>query len=121
MKGSPVSPRPINIPRVTILAEAILVPAQFGDIWSGGGYSPERELAAAVLDAAVTDLQKYRYARRRGPQRMYWQAYQWVASRDREWPFSFVNICESLGLCPKVLRARLLGPRGSDAAKTQAA
>jgi hypothetical protein len=99
--------------------QAILDPAQFRDIWNGGSYSPERELAAAVLGAAVADLQKYRHAH--GCCRPYRQAYEWVAAVDREWPFSFVNICESLRLSPEALRAQLLGPRYGEAAKAQAA
>ena len=70
--------------------------SQFRDIWNGEGHSPERELASAVLDAAASDLRNYRYARRRRRQRIYWQTYQWVASDSREWPFSFVNMCEFL-------------------------
>jgi hypothetical protein len=100
-----------------LIFAAILDPAQFHDIWGGGGLSPERELAAAVLAAAVTDLQKYRYARRRRRQRLYWQAYQWVASADRQWPFSFVNICETLRLAPDALRQRLLNPAAGELAQ----
>jgi hypothetical protein len=121
MKGFAISPRPKTGHRAPLFAAAILDPAQFRDIWSGAGHSPERELAAAVLDAAVVDLQKYRYARGRGRQRMYWQTYQWVASSDREWPFSFINICETLRLSPEALRARLLGPRHGEAPNAQAA
>jgi hypothetical protein len=121
MNGYPASPRGNTIPRITLFADAVLDPTQFHDIWGGGGHSPERELAAAVLDAAVVDLEKYRYARGRYRQRMYWQAYQWVASEDRSWPFSFVNICESLRLAPEALRVRLLGQRYGEAPKAQAA
>jgi hypothetical protein len=100
---------------------SILHPRQFRDIWHGDGHSPERELAAAVLDAAISDLRNYRYARRRRRQRMYWQTYQWVASNDREWPFSFVNICEFLRLSPAALRARLLHPSHSERSEAEAA
>jgi hypothetical protein len=91
------------------LANTILHPAQFRDIWNGEGHSPERELAAAVLENAAADLRNYRYARRRRRQRMYWQAYEWVASDSREWPFSFVNICEFLRISPQAMRESLLG------------
>jgi hypothetical protein len=121
MKGYSASSESNNVPRVPLFGGAILHPAQFHDIWSGGGQSPERELAAAVLDSAVGDLRNYRYAPQRSRQRAYWQTYRWVASADREWPFSFVNICESLRLSPEALRARLLGPRYGETAKAQAA
>jgi hypothetical protein len=91
MKGHAVPPRPNS-----------------RDIWSGGGHRPERGLAAAVLDTAPADLQKYRYAREPRSQSLYWQAYQWTAAVDWEWLSSFVNICESLRLSPNALRAQLL-------------
>lgn len=109
------SSRVSDVPRVAGFAEehlphTILHPTQFRDIWNGGGYTPERELAAAVLDGAAADLRNYRYARRRRRQRMYWQTYQWVTSDDREWPFSFVNLCEFLRISPAALREQLLQP-----------
>ena len=109
------SSRTNDVPRIPGFSEdhlphTILHPAQFRDIWNGEGHTPERELAAAVLDAAAADLKNYRYARRRRRQRIYWQTYQWVSSEEREWPFSFVNICEFLGISPAALRERLLHP-----------
>jgi hypothetical protein len=98
-----------------------LHPTQFRGLWNGGHGSPEREVAMAVIENAVTDLLRHRYARGRYRQRMYWQAHQWVASSDWDWPFSFVNICEYLRLSAEAPRARLLragdgrgrGPRGA--------
>ena len=112
---SAISARANDVPRGAGFAEdhlphTILHPAQFRDIWNGEGHSPERELASAVLEAAAADLRNYRYARRRRRQRLYWQAYDWVASDNREWPFTFVNICEFLQLSPVALREQLLQP-----------
>jgi hypothetical protein len=39
---------------------------------------------------------------------LYREAYQWVVSDDRSWPYSFLNICDLLGLCAGALRAELL-------------
>jgi len=108
------SARVNDVPRIPGFAEdylphVILHPAQFRDLWGGGGHSPEKELAAAVIDGAVSDLRNYRYARGRRRQRLYMQAYQWVAAEEREWPFSFVNLCEFLEISPQALRERLLG------------
>jgi hypothetical protein len=115
-----------DVPRVPGFAEeylphTVLHPDQFRDIWNGEGLSPERELAAAVLDGAMSDLQKYRFARRRRRQRLYWQAYQWVASDSREWPFSFVNICECLRLSPEAFRERLLSTSDRETQVAEAA
>lgn len=108
MTRSALSSRPHDLPPPTVFSETIMHPAQFRDIWNGAGTSAERELAAAVLAAAIEDLDKYRYARTRHLQRLYWQAYQWIASEDRQWPFSFVNLCEFLQLQPGALREQLL-------------
>src|SRR5579862_4939627 len=83
-------------------------PTQFRGLWNGGHSSPECELAMAVLENAVTDLLRHRYAHGRYGQRMYWIAYQWVASSDWDWPFSFLNICECLRLSADALRTHLL-------------
>ncbi len=86
------------------------LPSQFADIWHRSrSISPERSLGLAVLTEAVVDLQKYRFATRRRQQRLYWEAYQWVASGDRMWPFSFVNLCELNGMDPEASRQHLLG------------
>jgi hypothetical protein len=107
MKRHSISSRPSDLTSELAFA-SILHPTQFRDLWNGDHRSPERALAAAVLEGATEDLLKHRYARSRYRQRLYWQAHQWVTSPDREWPFSFTNICESLHLSPDALRARLL-------------
>jgi hypothetical protein len=86
------------------------LPTQFADIWyRSRAISPERALALAVLQEAVVDLEKYRFAKRRRQQRLFWEAYQWVASNDRHWPFSYVNLCELIGMEPESARRQLLG------------
>lgn len=99
-----------------VLAPEAALPTQFADIWHRSrAISPERALALAVLWEAVFDLQKFRYAQRRRQQRLYWEAYEWVASEERSWPYSFVNLCEHLDLSPESVREQLLGelaPRG---------
>jgi hypothetical protein len=84
------------------------MPVQFRDLWVGSSDSPERELAAAVIAVAAHDLRTNRYARRGPRQRLYVRAYQWLTSEDREWPFSFVNLCELLKLSPAAVREHLL-------------
>jgi hypothetical protein len=93
-----------------VLVPDAALPSQFGDIWyRSRSITPERSLALAVLTEAVVDLQKYRFATRRRQQRMYWEAYQWVVSGDRLWPFSFINLCEINGMDPVASREHLLG------------
>jgi hypothetical protein len=75
--------------------------------WSEAYPHPERELAAAVIEAAAEDLSRYRGARTRGPRRLYWSAHDWIASDGRDWPFSFANLCDVLQLSAEALRGRL--------------
>ncbi|MDX2169945.1 MAG: hypothetical protein SF182_22945 [Deltaproteobacteria bacterium] len=76
--------------------------------WNESYPHPERELAAAVIAAAADDLVRYRTAHTLGPQRLYWSAHDWIGSDDRDWPYSFANLCDVLQIAPDALRARLL-------------
>lgn len=92
-----------------VLAPEVLLPGQFQDVWHhSGAVAPERMLAMAVLSEALHDLTRYRFAKRRRMQRLYWEAYEWVTAADRNWPFSFVNLCDSLGLTVEAVRAQVL-------------
>jgi hypothetical protein len=67
---------------------------------------------AAVLQAVVDDLRGsvYRHAAGYGAstdRRRRRAAVAYVARRDREWPFSFENLCDSLSLDPGRLRNAL--------------
>ena len=70
--------------------------------------TPERELALGVFWQALSDLTKYRFAQHCQKQRLYMDAYEWVVSDDRSWPYSFVNLCDALALGATALRAELL-------------
>jgi len=70
--------------------------------------SGEEILAAAVLKLAFEDLQKHRGATDTRRRRAFREAYVWVASNERRWPFSFLNVCDMLDLSPLALRSKLL-------------
>lgn len=93
-----------------VLVPEAALPTQFADIWHRSrAISPERALTLAVLWEAVLDLQRFRFATRRRQQRLYWEAYQWVVSDDRSWPYSFANLCDAVNLTPESVRRQLLG------------
>lgn len=93
-----------------ILVPDSALPSQFDDIWhKTRAITPERALALAVMWEAVLDLEKFRFAVRRRQQRLYWEAYEWVTGSDRSWPYSFLNLCDILGLAPEPVRKQLLG------------
>lgn len=99
----------LGIAGEAFLEPEVVLPIQFQGIWrDSAATTPEGTLAVSVLCQAADDLLKYRYARRRGRQRLYMEAYTWVASNDRCWPYSFLNLCEALRLSPNAVRAVLL-------------
>lgn len=77
--------------------------------------SPARALALAVLEQAVTDANDQRFARTRCGQRAYWETYQWIIADDREWPYSFVNLCAAIGLDVDLVRRCILDTTTSSA------
>jgi hypothetical protein len=99
-----------GVPPEDLLTPEPALPAQFNEVWHRSrAITPEKALLLSVLWQAILDLRKHRFARRRRYQRLYMEAYKWVGSDDRSWPYSFVNICEALSLTPEGVRHELLG------------
>ena len=78
--------------------------------WRCGG---ERRLAAAVLTTAIDDLARYRESTSTSGRTAYHQARAWIASDDLHWPYSFVNICDALGLEATRVRKAVSRRRGA--------
>ena len=79
---------------------------------------PEKRLALAVLQTVMYDCRIIE-APQTGPARArdrqaYGRAMAYVASEDRSWPYSFENLCDSLGVDPAYLR------RGIERQRTEA-
>lgn len=70
--------------------------------------TPEKGLAVGVLKQAAYDLRRYRTATKAADQEVYLDAHSWVTAYDSSWPYSFMNVCKLLGLCPEMVRADLL-------------
>jgi len=90
-----------------------VLPAQwFGD--ARGALQPAKRLMLAVLTDAIELVLKDpapATSRRAYLQR---RAADWIYSDERHWLFSFVSICETLGMNPKRIRAgvnRVVGQR----------
>lgn len=87
----------------------LALPSQFQELWARSPrLPPGPRLALAVLQLAVVDFLKHRGARREADRRMYRKARCWITSRDRSWPLSFLNVCETLHIAPDALRERVL-------------
>jgi hypothetical protein len=95
-------------PIASMLEPDTLSLQQYLDSWRGAGhFQPERRLLFAILQDAVECFQKYRCARGNKASRLFKDATAWFFEDDYEWPFSFINICESFGIDPGYLRKGL--------------
>jgi hypothetical protein len=70
---------------------------------------PELSLMSAVLEDAVSSFQKHVSARDRKGRRILIEVEDWILDDRNGEIFSFVSICEQLGINPKYFRQGLLG------------
>lgn len=70
--------------------------------------APEKGLAAGVLKQAAYDLRRFHSATKGAKRELYLDAYTWITAYDFSWPYSFMNVCKLLDVCPEVTRAELL-------------
>jgi hypothetical protein len=70
--------------------------------------TPEKGLAVGVLKQAAYDLRRFRMATKDADRELYLDAHSWITAYDFSWPYSFMNVCKLLDLCPEVVRAELL-------------
>ncbi len=99
-----------------ILAPALVLPDQFfAEFCKRPGIDSERRLMLAVLEDAVQCYQRFALARDARGHFEFEEAQRWITSTDREWPFSFENICDVLGLDVEYIREGLRkhGPRSA--------
>ena len=89
---------------VTISAHDIL-PSQF--FQSRTVVHGEPRLMFAVLEDAVQSFKRYVAEPGTRARRLFTETAAWFADDDRTSPFSFVSICDALGLEPSYLRAGL--------------
>ena len=68
-----------------------------------------KELAAGILKQAALDLRRFHGANSAVEREFYLDAYRWVTSDDCSWPFSFLNVCQTLKLAPGTVREEVLG------------
>jgi hypothetical protein len=74
------------------------------DFDSGLQNQPEKRLMLAILLDAVECFQKYAPLDRRKPDRLFKATEEWIFEDDYKWPFSFLNICDAVGIDPRYLR-----------------
>ena len=94
----------------------IMLPSQYLPRAGGRLAEPHKRLMVAVLQAVVDDCRGGSAHRRAAgyvelATRHVDKAIAYVASTDREWPFSVENLCDALGLDADGLREELRGTR----------
>ena len=121
-------PRALRRPRVgrPPIEESIefVMPVQFHTPASEAWWPGEKRLMLAVLTDAIDILMKGQTAN--GPRRreLFEETVAWFDADDTEWPCSYLNICDTLGLEPRAVRNALRhrcerarrAPRTSDSA-----
>lgn len=97
---------------MTSCDESGLLPAQMsvGVRWDGDTSGP-LSLMLAVLTDAVQCIEQGRRRRAFRARRLAAEAEAWVRSNRRDWPFSFLNVCEALGFDAHGFRNRLFALR----------
>src|SRR5215475_9342785 len=89
----------------------VMLPVQYLREKAARLAEPEKRLAFAVLQTVMYDcgtVAKKGNGRAGGKNRQaYAQAMAYVASRDRSWPYSFENLCETIGVDADLLRRQL--------------
>jgi hypothetical protein len=89
-----------------------LLPAQFYAAFRGGSaVRGEKRLMLAVLQDALDCYQKYAFAKDGHGRQLFGDADSWISCEDRDWYFSFENICEMLEINPEYLRRGVQGWR----------
>ncbi len=68
-----------------------------------------KDLAAGILKQAALDLRRFHDATSEIEREFYLDAYRWVISDNCSWPFSFLNVCQTLNLAPETVREEVLG------------
>ncbi|SRR5262245_30880535 len=87
-----------------------LLPAQYAELCHGSEpIQPERRLMLAVLSDAIVLFQTggSQLAGRHDVA----DADRWILSNDRRWPYSFINVCDTLGIAFEPLRRALVKSR----------
>jgi hypothetical protein len=87
----------------------IVLPEQIITGYRNDSYvSGEKALMLAVLEDGIRCFQEHLRNPRLNPRLLSEQAEEWISAEDWDWPFSFNNVCETLGLDPEALRGALL-------------
>lgn len=93
----------------------ILLTAQyFATFGRESHLDPEKRLMLAVLEDAISCFREYISARDGRRRNLFHEAEDWILEENKDWLFSFDNICEVLGFIPSASAMNCCGgKRGS--------
>jgi hypothetical protein len=90
------------------LSPEFVLPSQFyAGVRNDASLSAEKRLMLAVLGEALGDYQGGVDASDGPGERAFRDAEAWFESGEEDWPFSFVNICQALGIDADYVRSGL--------------
>jgi hypothetical protein len=87
----------------------ILAPVQFQNHFGPRSLTPQQRLMLAVLADAIECFQKYAAGRDGKSEQLFRDAQRWIFEGRSDWPFSFENICDILGMDAGYIRRGLSG------------
>jgi hypothetical protein len=91
-----------------LLPPAAVLPEQFHGVpVTALASRGEVSLMRAVLEDAIECFQKQAFKSGRRAQRLAREAEEWLFKDDQRWPFSFLNVCNILGIDPDYVRRGL--------------
>lgn len=91
-----------------LLGADSLLPEQFWGFQDDSTHlSGERALMWAVFADGIDTYRRTAHAASLRHRTGFKEAEDWVLSTDWDWPFSFVNLCETFGFNPEGVRAAL--------------
>ena len=109
MLNNPLRPAGMEETTESVLQPDILADHEYLEVYRRKSHlEPERDLMFALLEDAVRCYRAYAFAKSSASRRIFRDAEKWIWKNDWEWPFSFRNICEVLGLDPFCLWRGLL-------------
>jgi hypothetical protein len=71
-------------------------------------FTGKRQLLEALLLDAVRTFHLLVHARKPSERQRFQEVEEWITAEDTEYPFSFVNVCEWLGINANAVRTHLL-------------
>jgi hypothetical protein len=92
----------------------VMLPIQYLRKAGDRRFEPQKRLMLAVLQTVIDDCEGSRSRQGAGlpvplDGKAYVAARAYLASTDRDWPFTFENLCDALGLDAGSFRRRLTG------------